>query len=435
MNEGAPVTSPLKTCSLFPWFQIFFLPLMLGTFLFSPSAHAEPPRGFVTPNEFQGTDSERIQQAVNLAAEKGCRVVIPHLNRRKEGPSDLWLLDSAILVSSGTTLELDGCHLKLSDRARDNFIRSANCGVGITKIEPMRDIHIRGIGTVLLEGADHPRATGDAAKTLGKRTYGTDAGVEGKSQTGDWRNIGILLAYVEHFSIENLTMKNSHSWAISLERCAHGRLRHLDFDSKEFRMIDGKRETNLNQDGIDLRLGCHDILIENITGYTGDDLIALTALPRPKDPGTTTSMMVSGSTNRGEQRDAIRDVVIRNVRGYCYGGHHIIRLLNNGGVHLHDILIDGLIDTSPEGIRCKAAVKIGDHHYGAGIAPLGDTYRIMIDHVASQARNTILVGGSLSDSILGNLIRYGGEGKLVNPASGPEYIRNVTITNSREMEK
>src|SRR5690606_15145127 len=102
----------------------------------------------------------------------------------------IWLLDSAILVRSGTVLELENCHLKLSDKSRDNFIRSANSGLGITEIAPLENIHIRGIGRAILEGADRPRATGDGAKTLGKHSYGTDAGKEGESQLGDWRNIG-----------------------------------------------------------------------------------------------------------------------------------------------------------------------------------------------------------------------------------------------------
>ena len=33
-----------------------------------------------------------------------------------------------------------------------------------------------------------------------------------------------------------------------------------------------------NADGVDLRQGCHDIVIENLTGFTEDDSVALTAL-------------------------------------------------------------------------------------------------------------------------------------------------------------
>ncbi len=390
----------------------------------------------ITPNEFQGTDVERINRAIAVAAGTGRPVVIPRMNMAGSEPRDVWLLDSAILLPGDTTLILQGCHLKLSDRCRDNFIRSANCGLGIADVVTIKNVHICGIGNVLLEGADHPRATGDAAKTIGKRTYGTDAGDKSESQTGDWRNIGILLAHVEHFSIENLTIKDSHAWAVSLERCAHGRLRDLNFESQGFKMIDGVRERILNQDGVDLRLGCHDILIENISGYTGDDLIALTAIPRTDAPaGATNSTMVSNSADRGEGKDDIRHVMVRNVRGYCRGGHHIIRLLNTSGVRMHDILIDGLIDTSPEGFQCRAAVKIGDHAYGGGVAPVGDTSRIIVTNLSSRAEHTILVGGSLSDSVISNIVRHGSAGEVLTAAAGQEYVRDVTVDNVRVVEQ
>lgn len=387
---------------------------------------------YITPNAFQGSDVERINQAVQAAAGTGMRVVIPRRNHAAEGDRDLWLLDSAILLPGDTTLELNNCHLKLSDRCRDNMIRSANCGVGIADIQLLQDIHIYGVGKVLLEGADHPRATGDSGKTLGERTYGTDAGVKGESQTGDWRNIGILMAFVENLSIQNLTMKDSHCWAISLERCAYGTLRDIDFASAGTKTIDGVQRTILNQDGIDLRLGCHGFLIENITGYTGDDLIALTAIPRAGSvAGALGSTMVSSCEDRGKGLDDIRNVTLRSIRGYCKGGHHIIRLLNTPGSRLHDIILDGLIDTSPAEMRCRAAVKIGDSAYGGGVAPVGDTSRILISNVISRAQYTIMIGGSLCDSIITNVLRYDIAGDAVTVIPGPEYLRDVTMSNLR----
>ena len=389
----------------------------------------------ITPNDFQGSDVERINLAVQAAAGTGRRVVIPRHNHATDGERDIWLLDAAILLQSDTTLELDNCHIKLSDRCRDNFIRSANCGMGITDIKPMRGIHIYGVGNVLLEGADHPRATGDSGKTLGERTFGTDAGVESESQKGDWRNIGILMAFVEDFSIRNLKMVDPHCWGISLERCAHGMLRDIEFASGQKRTVDGVEQTILNQDGIDLRLGCHDIIIENITGYSGDDLVALTAIPGTRgtagDPGST---MVSATMDRSEGLDEIRNVIIRNVRGYCKGGHHIVRLLNTPGVRLHDILIDGLIDTSPEGFRCKAALKIGDSHYGGGVAPLGTTYRIIVNNVMSKAQYAVMIGGSLCDSVISNIVHEGAPDDAVAVIPGPEHMRDVTVSNVRVIE-
>jgi len=156
-------------------------------------------------------------------------------------------------------------------------------------------------------------------------------------------------------------------------------------------------------------------------------LTAIAGAGRPA--GGTTSTMVSAGADRGDGRDDIRHVILRNIRGYCRGGHHIVRLLNTSGVRMHDILLDGLIDTSPEDVQCKAAVKIGDHAYGGGVAPLGDTCWIVVNNVASKAKHTILIGGSLCDSIVSNVIRYGAQGDVITVASGPEYVRNVTTSN------
>src|SRR5699024_3229234 len=118
--------------------------------------------------------------------------------------------------------------LQLSDNSRDNMFRSDNVGIGIKNPKWNYDIRIIGLGNVLLKGADNPRSTGDAAKKLSltptkdvKETgnyhisYGTDADKEGVKQTGDWRNIMILMAYVKGFTLKNVTIKNTHAWAVS----------------------------------------------------------------------------------------------------------------------------------------------------------------------------------------------------------------------------
>lgn len=387
----------------------------------------------LNPNQYEGSDVQRIQQAVDAAAAGNGRVIIPRVNSGKDAPdSRVWLLDEAIRLPSDITVELDGCRIKLSDSCRDNFFRSANCGVDISPIEPGKNIHLLGRNGAVLEGADRPRATGDSAKVLGERTFGTDAGVEGESQQGDWRNIGILFANIEGFSIQNLHMIDSHCWAISLEYCSRGTLRDLSFDSVGTKLIDGKEETILNQDGIDLRQGCHDILIENISGQTGDDLIALTAIDNPeRQAGNLNATMISA----GEMESTfpgIHNVIIRNVRGHCAGGHHIIRLLNTRGLPMDNILVDGLIDTSTEPDQSRVALKIGDKfpQYG-GINPLGTTRRILVNNVISRAKFAVLVGGSLCDSSISNVLQNGGENDPVFFESGAENLRNVTLHNVR----
>lgn len=101
---------------------------------------------------------------------------------------------------------------------------------------------------------------------------------------------------------------------------------------------------------------------------------------------------------------------------------------------MHDIMPDGLIDTSPPEVRCRAAVKIGDSAYGGGVAPVGDTSRIIVNNVISRSTHTVLIGGSLCDSIISNIIRYDVPGEAVTVQPGPEYMRNVTLSNIHVVE-
>jgi polygalacturonase len=388
---------------------------------------ADPAASFVTPDDFPGGDVERINKAIETAA--GRRVVIPPVNAKGKDKA-VWLLDSAILVRDGTVLEFDNCRVKLSNRCRDNMIRSANCGPGITDVKPLKNVHLRGLGRAVLEGADRPRATGDGNKTIGKHSYGTDAGVAAESQTSDWRNHGILLAFVEGFSIQNLTIRDSHCWAISLERCSHGNVRDVEFASTGSKVIDGTPQTIVNQDGLDLRMGCHDILVENISGHVGDDLVALTAIPfADHAAGAMATHMATDAKNRGAGQDDIRNVIIRNVRGYSRGGHHIVRLLNAPGVGMHAILVDGLVDTAPDDVVCRAAVKIGDADWGGGNAVAGETSRIVVQNVFSRSKHAVLVGGSLTDSILENIFQEAGRGEALTVQSRADQIRDVTTEN------
>jgi hypothetical protein len=383
------------------------------------------------PNQYEGTDAQRIQQAVDAAAATCGRVVIPRENQGIQAQDKhTWILDEAIRLPSNIMVELGGCHIKLSNQCRDNFFRSGNSGIGIAPIEPAENIHLVGMGNAVLEGADRPRATGDSAKILGEHTFGTDTGVEGQSHKGDWRNIGVLLANVKNFSIQNIHFVDSHCWAISLEQCSQGILRDLSFNSTGSKTIDGNMATILNQDGIDLRQGCHDILIENISGQTGDDLIALTAIPQPgRQAGTLNSTMVSAERVEGDF-PGIHNIIIRNVHGHCAGGHHIVRLLNTSGLPMDNILIDGLIDTSTPPYQSKAALKIGDTQvaYG-GVNPLGTTCRILVNNVISRAKFAVLIGGSLCDSSISNVLQNSGDDVPVYFESGTENISNVMVSN------
>lgn len=387
----------------------------------------------VYANDFFGkTDSDIINSAIENRDSDGIVIIGPKSSER-----NYWLLDNAILLPSNTTVILQNCKLKLSDQCRDNFFRSANCGLGIEENEPVFNIHIKGEGNAELEGADHPRATGDESKILKKpcpftvedickyadwvederRTpeqitfadrhnfsYGTDAGKDGESQKGDWRGIGILFVRVSNFSISGITVRESHGWAISLEDCSHGYLEKIRFDARMNKMIDGMLQNMENQDGIDLRNGCHDITISDITGETGDDVVALTAIADKKyRPGGilgNTHVMHNDWTRRDPD---IYNITIRNIRAYsslCY----IVRLLPCECC-IRNVVIDGVIDTSPEDVTC-GCIFLGekDASYGRNLPE--SLRNITISNIIynNTKKAAIRIDGYLQDSTITNVI-------------------------------
>ena len=265
-----------------------------------------------------GSDSESIERAMAARDKDGIVVFAPREAESDPG-RNYWLIDRAILLPEKTTVILRNCDIKLSDRCRDNFFRTANCGFGFPDPKPISGVHIKGEGFCRLIGADHPRASGDSSKTLHAvcpftpedlcryadwipeerrspeklgfwdqhdHSYGTDALDPNESHYGDWRGIGVLLANCTEFSVEGIKIVDSHGWGISLEACSYGFIRDIEFDMRMSKTIDGMLSNMENQDGIDIRNGCHHITVSGIRGETGDDMIALTAIVPDKETYT-----------------------------------------------------------------------------------------------------------------------------------------------------
>ena len=415
----------------------------------------------VYANDFTGKcDSDVINAAIRARGADGTVIIEP---RRSdiEPERTWWLLDEAILLPSDTTVLLRGCKLKLSDRCRDNFFRSANCGLGIEENEQLTNIHIKGECGALLEGADHPRASGDGTKILKslcpftvediskyadwipdeRRTpdqitfadrhdysYGTDCGKEGESQYGDWRGIGILFACVDHFSISGLTIRESHGWGISLEACSYGSVEKICFDARMNKCIDGMLQNMENQDGVDVRNGCHDLTISDITGETGDDVVALTAIAsknyKPGGSLRSTHVMHNDWTRRDPD---IYNIIIRNVRAYsslCL----LVRLLPCE-THIRNVVIDGVVDTSPDGSFFWGGVLLGewDRHYGKNLP--GSMRNITVSNVITRnSKECVTVLGYLEDSVITNVV----SAARSHPAiwiRRPDALQNVKISN------
>lgn len=413
----------------------------------------------VNVNHFNGNnDAEVINEAIKNRDKDGI-VIIPPRKSARESERDWWSLDSAILLPENTTVILQNCKIKLSDKCRDNFFRTANCGMGIEMPEKIQNVHIKGVGRCVLEGADHPRATGDGSKIIScpapynaedlcrladwipderrepdkvdfwdwhGHSYGTDAGKEGESQYGDWRGIGVLFANTENFSISNLHIAYSHGWGISLEACTNGRVEKIDFYARMYKEIDGLLQNLENQDGIDIRNGCHNIFISDITGVTGDDVIALTAIAaggdyRPGGSLKSTHVMHNDWSKRDRN---ISNITIRNVTAfshYCY----IIRLLA-AGCTVKNVVIDGVIDTADDEARSLVGINLGCNEYGA--AGVDSISNVTISNVICKSHDTIAVGGYVRDVMVNNVINTAENGNIIAewPGSG---VKNLVMNN------
>lgn len=348
----------------------------------------------ITPNDFKkGTDSDRIEAAIREALRTGANAIeIPRWNQQRKAAE--WLIDRAILVPSDFTLVLNDCLVRLSPGTADNII--TNAGARTQPLSANKNIRITGKGNAVLSG-------------------GLEAHFNPPGDKSGYRTIGILLYDTEHFTIENFTMEETQAWAISMEHgCAYGRVANINFaNTNKFP----------NQDGVDVRKGCHDILIENITGITGDDVIALTGLATPNDTAKT-SMQVGGRLPRAN--DDIYNITIRNVQAKCVGGHALVRLLNQDGIKMYNIFVSDIFDTSTDAeIRPGAGIRIGEEHYWSlRMNQLGETYNIVVDNVRTRAKSAVKIAGTLKNASFRNIIGYGGNSQLVEFGRQPvEGIR------------
>lgn len=303
-----------------------------------------------------------------------------------------WEIGDTVLLPSDFTLFLDDCHLRMADGTFCQMFRNEHAAESGVRAEDVdRGIALVGRGRAILDGGNY--------NGLSERNYGKNG------MPSIFQNNLLLFCNVDGFRVENLHLRNQRWWALNFLYCRNGLLRDLDFLADCTRINErGERVPGLlradyeptyvkNADGIDLRVGCHDILIENITGFTEDDTIALTALKE------------SVYRVEGLPTD-LHNVIIRNVRASSYCA--LVRLLNQGGTKLYNILIDGVMDASadcPCLDRGENAVRVGDVHlYGSRHATKDETRAIVVRNVWGRGANAVLaLAGQMSDCRFENI--------------------------------
>ena len=314
-------------------------------------------------------DSDAIDRRIAAACADGSRAVT--LARNAASADGAWRLTRAICVPDDFTLVFDGCRVELADGAQDNLVRNAGAAEGASR--PNRGLRILGRNGAVLSGGrrNHylPRRSGDP---------------------NGWRSVGILLCDVSDYEVGGFAMEETQCWAISQERCCRGRVHDIAF---------GSTDVMFNQDGVDLRKGCHDIVVENISGSTGDDAVALTAYRNPPGSAPRYGMQIGGNDDRGEADD-VYNVTIRNVRAKSAGGHGVIRLLACDGIRMHHITVENVVDTATgNDKRPQATIRLGDVNYHCTRrCAMGEMHHITVRNVKASGPVAVWMKGPLCDS-------------------------------------
>lgn len=351
---------------------------------------------YMDPNAFsEATDSLNIQAAVDAAAHTGCNhVVIPGYNARTG--KYLWVIDRTILLPSHMYVEIDNAHLRMGEGVFCQMFRNSNADTpaSATAEGQQEDIIIQGRGRALLDGGVHNGLREDTSLKDGMPNI--------------YNNLTIWLHNVRNFKIDGLTIRDQRWWAIAFAFASQGIVSNLRFEITDKSWRKGHplnpEHPWRNQDGVDLRVGCHDIQIFNLTGETCDDVVALTALA---EHGNNPRRFEDIYHCHHLSSD-IYNVSIRNINAF---NNHcaIVRLLCHFGNKIYNISMDNIMDATPadhpiavaEGQRTACCVKVGENGYHRNEPELGckhgDLSHIRISNVFSNALTAVNVNCSVKD--------------------------------------
>lgn len=384
----------------------------------------------ITPNDagvMGASDSQSIQNAVQKAKDSGCnKVVIPRFNARTA--ECRWDIDKAIILPSEIEIVLDNCYLRQADGCMDNVFRNVveESTLDHSTAGEMHDIYITGIGNAVIDGGEPNGLTEVTCRQPGMPSVR--------------RNNMILLFNVRNFRIEHLTLKNQRWWAINLYFAEQGKLADLYIEAQS---------TMPNQDGIDLRVGCHDIIIENITGQAGDDLIALSALNK-RVPQAPKSLRFPYYVD-GKDSD-IHDIIIRNVIGTSVSCA-IVAIRNTDSAKIYNVSIDNVFDTlngvandkEPDApfylqqtnkktdgfISPYAIIRVGQgDFYKWRNNVLGEIYGITATNIHAKHNAAIMINSSIDKSYFGNIYAENGVDNIVTTKS--DWLHEVFGADIRD---
>lgn len=383
----------------------------------------------VSVSEVTGaSDSERIQKAVNLARQKGINAItIPRLNSNGR---NYYEITKAIRLPSDMTVYLDNCRLVTPKEAACNFFcnETYNTSEETDPEKEQHDINIIGIGNALLDGGEYNGLSESNSDKDGRPNIR--------------ENSMLMFTNCRNITIKNIKTRRHRWWAFCFAYCNHVHISDIDFqadftyvDENGIRRFDRTAREEYecyvkNADGIDLRNGCNYFTIENITGKTEDDSIALTTLQ-----GSWHNKFVKGKD------DDIHDVVIKNIQTDCLACGNI-RLTCADGNKVYNVVIDGVYDMAEKGCGYASGgtIKINDSYYRyKRISKLGEMYNISINNVFSKSKVAAVMFQQTANNVSINnvfmenpsapaVLHHKGYGYL-RGNNGPFDYNDVSISN------
>lgn len=339
-------------------------------------------------------------------------VVIPQKNPKHA--DGLWIIEQAIRVPSGTRIIIDGARLVLADRVFCNVFQNEHARSkdrGKLSAED-RDIEIVGRNGATLDGGNY-NGWGERSLPWKRGMFYADAEHrEALAKAGKTLedNSFVYFHNVKGFRVEGLKLRHQRRWACTFSYCSEGLIRDIRFEADiSWVSEDGldhrpNRVPGLgdnlyvkNGDGIDLRQGCNNIRVENLSGWSEDDMLALTNLGPFARDGV-----------EGKSPD-IHHVTVRNIRGATFLWFNLIRLLCADGTRIHDIDIDGVREECEPRMPwrgCVSAVMINDQStefYKVRQAVMGEVKDIVIRNVETAAAQPLHLFGPIENLTVENL--------------------------------
>jgi hypothetical protein len=276
-------------------------------------------------------------------------------------PKGTYLISSSLIVYNDTTIRLHPqaeIYLK-ANSANAAYANSYN-------------------GTHLLK--NHPTEGIQNIKVIGGIWNGNGANQPHDSMRG------LRFEGVTNLSIENVKISEVNGWGIVILKCQKFLCRNIEFDQME-----GQAE---NGDGIHVS-SSSDGLIENVYGFTNDDMVALFA-------GDPLFSYKSDVTN----------VIVRNIQTKkkgSYDAYKAVALYATNGYKVDNVVIDGIT-----GNTYAPIVIISNPYASSGAGYFG---KIAISNV---------IGNTVSERQPFNIDKYGDSG---GDTSKKVFIDSLIISN------